>query len=371
MQVRLSLSDQNSMIADVFESLSYLPITLKIIQPADNFSELAGKDIQTQTFSFSDPLGNKFSLRTDLTGPTCRYYLDSVQGRPEDKKYSYQGPVFRFTDDTVEPKEFIQSGVERFGAPDGLIAEVDLIALALTALQKVGAQDIKVTISDFGLFSGLLDDECMPSRWRSRLWHSVRDADMFEKQLQSFGSDEIVRTSISKTIDDLVSESAGTKMKILEKLQSIQLDMQGVRTLDEIASRLLNKYDDRTEAALSRDVIDKIRNYLSFGCNADDVLTDLRSNGQGEAFSLALQQFQKRLVLIRRRGWDTKKFKFSAAHGRTFEYYTGFVFSIEVRGKEVVSGGRYDTMLKDLGAQNPIPAVGFAINTERLNMVLS
>ena len=57
-----------------------------------------------------------------------------------------------------------------------------------------------------------------------------------------------------------------------------------------------------------------------------------------------------------------------AAFGRPLDYYTGLVFEITARGDHAVlaGGGRYDRMLTLLGAQDHIPAVGFALWLDRI-----
>ena len=52
--------------------------------------------------------------------------------------------------------------------------------------------------------------------------------------------------------------------------------------------------------------------------------------------------------------------------GRDIEYYTGIVFEIFSGKKEIARGGRYDDLLKSLGANKNIPAVGAAINLNNL-----
>lgn len=56
------------------------------------------------------------------------------------------------------------------------------------------------------------------------------------------------------------------------------------------------------------------------------------------------------------------------------EYYTGLVFQVEVEARNapltVAGGGRYNDLLRDLGAPTRIPAVGCAIHTERVRAVL-
>ena len=57
---------------------------------------------------------------------------------------------------------------------------------------------------------------------------------------------------------------------------------------------------------------------------------------------------------------------FSTNFGRDIEYYTGIVFEVFSGTKEIASGGRYDDLLKSLGAKKSIPAVGAAINLKNI-----
>ena len=57
---------------------------------------------------------------------------------------------------------------------------------------------------------------------------------------------------------------------------------------------------------------------------------------------------------------------FIANFGRDVEYYTGIVFEVFSGNKEIARGGRYDDLLKSLGAKKNIPAVGAAINLKNI-----
>ena len=78
----------------------------------------------------------------------------------------------------------------------------------------------------------------------------------------------------------------------------------------------------------------------------------------------------RRLDLIEAQGLDLGGAEFSAEFGRDLAYYTGFVFEIvapEVGPQSpVAGGGRYDALLRAVGAPSDIAAVGAAIHTERL-----
>ena len=61
--------------------------------------------------------------------------------------------------------------------------------------------------------------------------------------------------------------------------------------------------------------------------------------------------------------------RFSSSFGRHLEYYTGLVFKIDIKSKSEklnIRGGRYDSLIKDLGFKKNIPAVGAAINLEKI-----
>ena len=57
---------------------------------------------------------------------------------------------------------------------------------------------------------------------------------------------------------------------------------------------------------------------------------------------------------------------FVSNFGRDVEYYTGMVFEISAGKKEIARGGRYDNLLKSLGAKKNMPAVGAAINLKNI-----
>ncbi len=56
---------------------------------------------------------------------------------------------------------------------------------------------------------------------------------------------------------------------------------------------------------------------------------------------------------------------------RDLDYYTGAVFEVydEALGTPLGGGGRYDDLLASFG--RPLPAVGFAINVDRLHVALA
>lgn len=367
---RESLAHQNNVIMAVLERAGFEQIAPDIIQPADIFLERSGEDIRARTFVFNDPDGNELCLRPDLTVPACRFHLSHAKDAAKEARYSYLGPAFRFPDEKLSPQEFTQAGLEWFGAGDAISAEARMLKLAVSALEAAGLANLKVTIGDVGLFAALLADTPMPDRWRRRLKHQFWRPEAFKALLKSFTSGgSKSRTSISDVIDSLGTQKA--EAAVQSWMDKHDLPQQGNRALSDVAARLAEKLADRSEAALPTSTSAALESYLALEGGAEDIAAKLSGIRGGANFKAASEAYQQRLVAMEEQGLNPKRFHFSANFGREIEYYTGFVFQVEARGIAVAGGGRYDDMLSDLGAPSRIPAIGFAIHTERVARALA
>jgi ATP phosphoribosyltransferase regulatory subunit len=214
----------------------------------------------------------------------------------------------------------------------------------------------------------------MPTRWRNRLKHHFWRPHAFREVLESFTSSRNAkRTSISGHIDKLVNEAANELVAL--EMEQRNLPLVGGRSLEEIAARLADKAADRSEATLDQKKADAVTGYLDIVERADNLEGHLNRMESGRNFNEARKYFQKRLAEMEELGLNPKRFEFRATFGRELEYYTGFVFQIEVETPEgfvsVAGGGRYDNLLSDMGSPVPVSAVGCAIHTERLKAVLA
>ncbi|NNF80977.1 MAG: ATP phosphoribosyltransferase regulatory subunit, partial [Rhizobiales bacterium] len=164
---------------------------------------------------------------------------------------------------------------------------------------------------------------------------------------------------------------AEAQARVDELLTANTIPLVGGRTVEEIAERLYEKAADRVAEPLKPEMAEKIEAYLAIRGTPSDVFEDIsKLKLPGAALDRALDLFARRFVLLSEQGVDTSRFTFSAEFGYNLEYYTGHVFQIETQGHngpvQVVGGGRYDRLMSDLGAAETIPAVGFAVHTERL-----
>ena len=82
---------------------------------------------------------------------------------------------------------------------------------------------------------------------------------------------------------------------------------------------------------------------------------------------------EKRFETINSNGVDFKNAIFSAEKGRDVEYYSGFLYDFVWNNNNesiyIGGGGRYDDLIKLLGSENRIPAVGAALNLKRVERI--
>ncbi len=373
---RRAIDALNASMTQVFEAAGAEFIEPDIIQPADVFLERSGEHIRLRTYVFTDPAGAQLCLRPDLTVPACRYHLERDGDPALAARYCYAGKAFRHSTDAGNTSmgEFDQVGLELFGGTDIAADDAETLALTLSALKAARVPDYTIQLGDLGLFTALLASIDMPERWRTRLKRQFWRPRAFRDLLnQLTGKSPKSRTSISGLLDEMAASKLDAVVFVEQRLEASGLEMIAGRSIEQVAGRLSEKLQDRSEPALSGEHARLIDDYLSIRTPPLLAIEKLRQLGlrtDGE-FTAAVDLFEARVEEIRNAGLETGDMEFAAVFGRSLEYYTGFVFQIDRpladgASETIAGGGRYDTMLKDIGADTMIPAVGCAIYASRL-----
>jgi ATP phosphoribosyltransferase regulatory subunit len=377
-----ALAAQAERIMATFSRGGYEQIAMAVIQPAGPFLDSVGEALRARTHVFVDRDGQELCLRPDLTIPTCRLHLARHPGGNRLARYSYHGLAFRYQPGGATPNhpaEFRQAGIESFAASDREKEDAAILALTLEALRETGLKQIELTIGDLDVFAALLHAIPMPARWRRRLWHHFWRRDSFRRILMRLTSSEALKAhevprDLIGRLDPANPEAAGAI--VIEYLERSGLTIYGTRTVPEMTERLLAAAADAREAPLdlaAAALIDSLTLVRTPATQAVRRLSDLLRPHKID-IEPALVSFKRRLDLLDGHGVDTREAEFSAVFGRSLEYYTGFVFQA-VSPKlgatnPIASGGRYDGLLTDLGAPQPVPAIGSCIHTERLYAAL-
>jgi len=371
-----ALERQAALIMSVLIGAGCEAVAPAIIQPADVFLDVIGEDLRARTYVFTDPEGQELCLRPDLTVPTCRLHLQRHPAADVAGRYCYNGSVFRFQPagaGAARPNEFRQAGFELLGEADAEAAETEALVLVIKALDASGSFDYRMRMGDLGLFQALLADLDMPERGRQRLRAQFWRPEAFRAALArltaaSPGSLIGLPADLVKSLE--AADAVAAETIVADYLQQHGIDHVGARPVSEIAAGLLAAVEDSRTARL-------IESYLRIAGPAPVAAEALkRAIGfAGPRSAKAVAAFARRLDLLVAAGIDTSALSFAAEFGRTLEYYTGFVFDIvspELGDRTpIAGGGRYDKLLRSVGAVRDVPAVGSAIHTERLLSVVN
>jgi ATP phosphoribosyltransferase regulatory subunit len=219
----------------------------------------------------------------------------------------------------------------------------------------------------------------MPDRWRRRLRHQFWRPDGFRAELRRLTtnparSSESLPRALVEALDP--NDPAGAESLVTEELDKLGFDVFGVRSLAEITEGMLALAADAKAKPLEQSKAAMIESYLEVKAYADRAPARLRAlsdKPQGR-FAAAIDAFERRGKLLKEGGVDLSDVPFSGEFGRNVAYYSGFVFEVLVlslgAASPVAGGGRYDGLLRAVGAPRDIPAVGGAIHTERLLAVV-
>ena len=339
-----------------------------VLQPADVFLDLAGEDIRARIFLTSGAEGEELCLRPEYTIPVSRAYLASPQTGLV-ASFSYLGPVFRQR--AGGANEFVQAGIESFGRADREAADAEILTLALEAAEVAGSGPLKVRLGDAGLFTALLSALDLPAAWvrRIRRGHMRGEnlAALLAPAINGVGADHSGVLAALEGVD-----KKGARALVEDLLSIAGISSVGGRSAGEIADRFLEQAAMKSSAGISADKRAVLERFLAVSGDPDKASATLRALARDARLDLtaALDAFDARLGFIAARGLDVASLAFATNFGRNLDYYTGFVFEAHrpdgEPGRPVVGGGRYDGLLRRLGAAGDIPAVGAAIWCDRL-----
>jgi len=372
-----ALEAQAATLLDVFRRGGYEQVAPSIIQPADIFLDQIGEAIRGRTYVFTDLTGEELCLRPDLTVPVSRLYLERHPRADVEARYCYNGPAFRFQQrgaSQTHPREFRQAGIECFGVADRDNADAEVVLLAADAVRSAGLKEFRFRFGDIALFYSLLDALSLPERWWLKLRHYFWRPPAFHTLLSRLAKGE------SSDSDGPVAELAATlgaqdpsraEELVANYLETNDLPLSGNRTLGEITERLLDHAADLRAEPLPREVATIIDYYLAVDASPREAIDRIATIGQGAGIDLgpALYVLSRRFDLLEEGGINVGSASFATEFGRDLEYYSGLVFQIEVgsdKASPIAGGGRYDGLLRSVGAPAEVPAVGSAVHTERL-----
>ncbi len=341
-------------------------VDIPVIQPADPFLDMAGEDLRRRIFLTESETGHSLCLRPEFTIPVCVRHIDIHSGTP--RRYAYLGQVFRQRRNGGN--EFFQAGIEDLGNADFAAADAQAVHDAADTLAMLLPDaSLQTTLGDQTLFEAVVEALGLPAGWQTRLIRTFGDHGQLDQMLNAL-SKPVGENGGSD--DELVALArAGDRQGLVEKIDA-QMRATGYlsnasRTPAEIADRIIAK-TQLANVHLDGKALGVLRDFLALETRLVDAPAALAAFAGGAGLDLgsALATFEARVAALEKAGCAVAELHYRAAFGRPLDYYTGLVFEIAADGAVLAGGGRYDRLLTLLGAEKPIPAVGFSLWLDRI-----
>ena len=341
-------------ISNILKSSGFKNIELDSIIESNQVLKRSGGNFRQYLFSFYDQNYKEWTLIPDLSLASVKKYIENKINKKT--KWSYSGEAYRKQDKSNKSPIVKQTGFEIFGSYNKAKDDNEIIQTSLKIFRKSNFKKCELNLSNMEIFHILVDKLSLPLRWREKIKRHFSRKEYFEELLKKLSDD--------KDINPKIVES---DKKLAEKLRKKNVNkIFSGRSLSDILNRFdLKNYRDVRDQSNKKD-IKIIREYLKISCSiekAPEVLTNFFNKYNMNIF-ISPDYFP-----IRKNNIKNVKVLFTSNINRTVEYYTGMNFSlmvnIKTKKKPLLSGGRFDKLIEDLGYKN-IPAVGAALNSDIL-----
>ncbi len=340
------LSEQ---IIKTFKNNGFILSEPDVLLESEYIIERSGEKFRSTMLTFESKNGKTMCLRPDLTVASC---INFLQKKTKSKIY-YSGQAYRRSDN--KSSDFIndQLGIEIFDSKNQIQDDYKIITTILNSAKKIKGKKVQIKVGDVSLFKRLINSLEMPERWKLRLIRHFWRPRYFEDLLKRLEQNSDID---AETFD--IDKKRFYEMKKMDQSKII-----AGRSISEILNRFDKKIKDPRSFNNGKKIVKIIRSYLKINCKLSELEKNLldftkKNNLKKNIFNefKSIQNLKKLKLNV----------NFISNFGRDIEYYTGIVFEVFAGNKEIARGGRYDGLLKSLGAKKNIPAVGAAINLKNI-----
>lgn len=368
-------------LQEALARFGYQRLETPFVEYADLFLTKSGDDAVSRLFTF-ELYGRLLCLRSEFTPSAARMYVERFQHAPKPLRWQFLGEVFRYeAPQRSHSRQFTMLGTELIGA-SGASADAEVLGMALHALQTLGLQGLQLVIGHVGLLAQLIEPFNLDRRLRrfvlgqvENLRRAGRGRAYVERELAKLYSGLPSTESPSALATEALnvdSDKLGEALQLL--LESADLGTTGVgRTSTDIAKRLLTKQRRASQRADLLQALDFLEQLCALDGPPEHVLAALERLIRPDqvATRAAFEELRTVIRLLAAYGVPTQAIRLNMGFARGLNYYTGIVFEIySAQGDQLCGGGRYDELIRVLGASTETPAIGFACGIERILLAL-
>ena len=336
-------------IIKTFKSNGFALLEPDVLLDAEHIIQRSGENFRRSMLTFENEDGKIMCLRPDLTVASCIKFLE----KKTKSKIYYSGQAYRRANKKGFDLINDQLGIEILGSKNKIQDDYKVIKTILDSAKKIRNEKIQIKVGDTSLFKSLINSLDMPERWKLRLLRHFWRPKYFEELLKRLEKNS-----------DIDSVSFDTDKKRFHEMKEMEQEkIIAGRSILEILKRFDKKIKDPRSFNEGKKIVKIIRLFLKISCKLskldDKLLNFAKENNLKKNIFKEFRSIQNLKKL-------NHEVIFITNFGREIEYYTGIVFEIFSGKKEIARGGRYDDLLKSLGAKKNIPAVGAAINLNNI-----
>jgi len=287
---------------------------LDIISPTLEFYDVFNGDhttiAQEKMYKLFDNQGRILVLRPDITTPIARITATKLKDSSFPIRFCYTSSVFRVNESLFgKTNEVTQSGVEIIGI-NSIKADAETIIIGINALINCGLKDFKIEIGQAEFYKSLVEELNLSDENKEIIRRYVEDKNF---------------TALDHFIIENVSEHSPSSLRAIKELPKLFGNI-------EIIDRALKLTNNVKAIKALKNMIDVYK-------------------------------------LIEKAGLESYV-TFDLGMVQHMDYYSGIIFRAITHGSGgyILSGGRYDELIKKFGRD--LPAIGFAIDVDSLIVAL-
>ncbi len=289
-------------LQQVYSAWGFRPVVTPQLEYFDVLERGLGEGLHERTFRFDDrQSGRMLAIPPDMTPQIARIVATRMSELPLPLRLCYSGRVLRHAEQQAgKDRDIFQSGVELIGV-DNPVADAEMIAMAVAALQAVGAEEFTIDIGQVAFFRGVMEGLPLAPQLATQVADAILRKDSPELKLLLAGSE--------------LPDNTCEEILALPRLY-------GGREVLARAEKAVS--NDRSKRAL--DSLDQVLNVLDVYGVLDHVTIDL-----GEL--------------------------------RGLDYHTGITFQgfLAGFGHTVCNGGRYNNLTEQYGFSAPSTGFTFSL----------
>jgi ATP phosphoribosyltransferase regulatory subunit len=345
----MKLKKSSEAIVKIFKKNGFVLSEPDVLLDSEYIIERSGEKFRSSMLTFENEDGKTMCLRPDLTVASCISFLQ----KKSSSKIYYSGQAYRRSSN--KGSNFIndQLGIEILGSKNQVQDDFKVINTILSSAKKIKSKKIQIKVGDVNLFKNLINALDMPERWKLRLIRHFWRPIYFAELLKRLGK--------NTDIDAVTFDTDKKKFYEMKKIN--QNKVIAGRSISEILKRFDKKIKDPRSFSDGKQIVKIIKSFLKINCKLSKLDKKLLDFEKKNNLKKNIFKNYKSIQNLKRLKQDIN---FIVNFGREVEYYTGIVFEVFSNKKEIARGGRYDDLLKSLGAKKNIPAVGAAINLKNI-----